>query len=465
MAKFVWKSTNHKGLRYREHPTRKISERAVKKDRFYQYRLMVDGVRVQESFGWENEFVTADPENRKGRSFEVDCVQKIEALREARRTGQGAGTLAEKKQEEVARKAAEETERKRTERERLSFGDAWDNDELLQKILVKNPDAHNTVASYLTQAKHDRGEHALIREASIYNDHIKPVIGKRPLCDIAAIHLERIKSNMAKVKRKDGSIGMAPRTIQYTLAIVRQVFNFAKRLDLFHGDNPVGKVKIPRFDNKRTRFLTRAEAAQLLDSLVKVSRETHDHALAALHTGMRAGELWLLQWCDVDLSKGIITICRGATNSNGPKNMKSRPAFMTDRVKAMLQARRPPSPDPASLVFPGRGGVIIHQASDTFNREVAKLGLNKGIEDRRQKVTFHTLRHTFASWLVENGTDLYIVKELLGHSDFKMTARYAHLGENTLQAAVKNLDRTLGNGSTAKINEAADKLLKLGTTG
>ena len=54
-------------------------------------------------------------------------------------------------------------------------------------------------------------------------------------------------------------------------------------------------------------------------------------------------------------------------------------------------------------------------------------------------VTFHTLRHTYASWLVEAGVDLYTVKELMGHSTLSMTERYAHVGNGMLQNAVKKL--------------------------
>jgi len=57
----------------------------------------------------------------------------------------------------------------------------------------------------------------------------------------------------------------------------------------------------------------------------------------------------------------------------------------------------------------------------------------------RQRVIFHTLRHTFASWLVMEGVDLYTVKELLGHKDLTMTQRYAHLVTDTLRGAVKNV--------------------------
>jgi site-specific recombinase XerD len=64
---------------------------------------------------------------------------------------------------------------------------------------------------------------------------------------------------------------------------------------------------------------------------------------------------------------------------------------------------------------------------------------NQGITDKKKWVNFHTLRHTFASWLVENGTDIYLVKDLLGHHDLKMTERYAHIGENQLKQAVMKL--------------------------
>jgi len=67
--------------------------------------------------------------------------------------------------------------------------------------------------------------------------------------------------------------------------------------------------------------------------------------------------------------------------------------------------------------------------------------LNKEVTDDRMRVVFHTMRHTYASWLVESGVDLYTVKELMGHSTLAMTERYAHVGEGTLQKAVKRLAR------------------------
>jgi site-specific recombinase XerD len=114
---------------------------------------------------------------------------------------------------------------------------------------------------------------------------------------------------------------------------------------------------------------------------------------------------------------------------------------MTHAVKERLKTKK--TGEKEDLVFPGKGGVEISSISDTFERVIKDLGFNTGVTDRRQKVVFHTLRHTYASWLVESGVDLYTVKNLLGHSTLSMTERYSHLGNNTLQNAVKVFEGSL----------------------
>jgi site-specific recombinase XerD len=71
---------------------------------------------------------------------------------------------------------------------------------------------------------------------------------------------------------------------------------------------------------------------------------------------------------------------------------------------------------------------------------VASLGLNKGITDRRDKFVFHSLRHSFASWLVQAGQPLYTVARLLGHSTTAMTERYSHLCPDNFRNAVNCLE-------------------------
>lgn len=71
-----------------------------------------------------------------------------------------------------------------------------------------------------------------------------------------------------------------------------------------------------------------------------------------------------------------------------------------------------------------------------FFDSVKKSGLNDGVVDSRQRVVFHTLRHTFASWLIQEGISIPVISQLLGHSSIKLTMRYAHLSPNYNKSAV-----------------------------
>jgi len=121
----------------------------------------------------------------------------------------------------------------------------------------------------------------------------------------------------------------------------------------------------------------------------------------------------------------------------------ARPTYMTEEVKAMLLDRRPPSP--SECVFKARDGGPIKTVSRTFDRIAGKIGLNNGIEDPRYKVVFHTLRHTFASWLALNGETIQTIAELLGHRTLAMTQRYSHLTGDHKKRAVLALEKLFNN--------------------
>jgi integrase len=395
MAK--WIKSKHPGIRYREHDTRRHGV-GRKPDRYYTIFYKLDGKMKEEAVGWASQGMT-----------EKKATAILAELHENQRRGTGPRTLKEKRGLAAAERQEQEKQSKKDAIETLTFSDIFNN-------------------KYLPHIKANRrNPRSWKSEESLFNIWISPVIGAKPLGEIAPFDLEKIKKAMTKA-------GRAGRSIVYALAVVRQVFNYALTYDLYAGKNPAGpagKVKRPTTDNKRLRYLSREEAPALLAEIATMSSDVHDMALLSVHTGMRAGEIFSLTWADVDLAAGVLQL-------KDTKSNKNRPAFMTEAVKAMLKARTKSAP--ADLVFPGRNGKKIVQASDTFNRAVDKLELNKGITDRRQRVTFHTLRHTFASWLVESGTDIYTVQELLGHSDLKLTARYAHIGENSLRAAVQRLE-------------------------
>jgi len=359
-----------------------------------------NGKTISEAFGWEGDYVKNEDE----------AYQIFLELKQNRKNRTPPFTLKERTglKELALEEAAQRREKEKIKA--LSFGDVF--------------------AKYLVFSQHNkRSEKSWKREEQLTRLHILPVFKNTSMEKIAQIHIERLKMNMADA-------GLTPRTIRYALAVIRQVFNYAAKVGLFTGQNPAagGKITRPQEDNRKNRYLTREEAALLLAELQKRSQEVHDMAMLSLFTGMRFGEVANLRWADVDLFQGIIML-------RNTKSGKNRAAFMTTDIKKMLARRGPGGPD--RLVFPTRGcdnkpHTLI---GNTYYQVVREL-FNQGITDKKQHVDFHTLRHTFASWLVERDTNLYIVKELLGHSDLKLTERYSHIGENQLKQSVMKLQNS-----------------------
>jgi len=189
---------------------------------------------------------------------------------------------------------------------------------------------------------------------------------------------------------------------------------------------------MPVPSNTRERFLSHQEAALLLEELKKRSVTVHDYAALSLYTGMRAGELFALKGHDVDLKHGLVII-------TDPKNKARRSAFMTTEAKKILKGRMPKEPEDYIFKDQRHGGRIT-EVSETF-RLVADALFNAGVDDRRQRVTFHTLRHSHASWLALQGESLLVIKEALGHRDLKMTQRYAHLADEARRRAAERLEK------------------------
>jgi len=276
-------------------------------------------------------------------------------------------------------------------------------------------------------------------DRSYYKKHIKPVFENRLISKVSPFDLEKLK-----IKLK--SQGYAPATIKHILVIIRQLINKAIAWGMWKGENPIKKVKLPSLNNRRERFLSKDEAKNLLEAINKYSQQTHDIALVSLHTGMRAGEIFDLKWGHLDLENGLIHIA-------DPKSGRARKAFMTETLTKLFQALD--SGKPEEYVFPSRINTRIDRVSNSFMLAVNELKLNEGITDRRQKVIFHTLRHTFASWLAIQGTPILTIKELLGHQTLAMTERYSHLSPDQKKQAIAVIERIMN--SEAKKKDASQE--------
>jgi site-specific recombinase XerD len=384
MAK--WHSTRYPGIRFREHSARK---HGIQKDKYFVIRYQRDNKRTEEGLGWASQGWTLQKANAR-----------LSEIKENQRIGQGPQSLSEQRALKKARREKEQADKKRLDKENVSFSFYFENTYCPAQI--------------------NKNAVSIKSELNYYKKWIKPVFKKLPFKDIGPFDCERIKKNMIKA-------GRAPRTLQYCFATVRQTWNMARRDGLVSSESPTKGVKIPKINNKRLRFLTHDESDILLKELAKRSVQLHDEALLSLHCGLRAGEIFSLEWSDVDLEHGLLAL-RDAKAGD-------RTAYMTEAVKNMLAGRKPSAKN--RLIFFDRDGTKIKRISNSFARAVDAVNLNDHITDKRQRLVFHTLRHTFASWHVQAGTDLYSLQTLLGHQSFSMVQRYAHLSEGALQKAVK----------------------------
>jgi integrase len=149
--------------------------------------------------------------------------------------------------------------------------------------------------------------------------------------------------------------------------------------------------------------------------------------LLSLHTGLRRGEVFGLTRAYVDLVAGRVTVhgskAKSGTTRHVPLNTEAR-----STLEGWLAQT---AGDKDGLVFKGKGGQRFNNVRKSWEATLKAANI--------QKFRWHDLRHTFASKLVMAGVDLNTVRELLGHSDYKMTLRYAHLAPEHKAAAVERL--------------------------
>lgn len=395
MSKPKRERTDYPGVYGTPHPTRKHGIRA---DLYIEITYRLDGKKKWEGLGWTSQNMTP----LKASTILCD-------LKEAHRTGKGLRTVAEQREVAAAEAKEREVAKQQAERDATTFQEFWTD-------------------CYLP-LQGEKSARSRATEASLWKLWVAPQLAEIPLLKLVPFHLERVKQEMVKA-------GKSPKTIKYAMGVVSQVWSLALRDGYVSAPFPGLQVKLPQKDNQRQRFLTPAEAVLLLKELAERSPMSHDMAVISLFSGMRFGEIASLEWQDIDFPDGRILI-------RDPKNSQNRYAYLTDEITEVLRNRH--SGQRNGLVFTSRTGGKVDRISKAYSRTVDEL-FNEDVADSRQRVCFHTLRHTYASWLVQKGVDLYSVKELMGHADFKMTTRYSHLAPEGLRRKAKVLEGSLEEG-------------------
>jgi len=262
--------------------------------------------------------------------------------------------------------------------------------------------------------------------------------------------IEKTRSHRLKKGLKAG-------TVNRSVGALKTVLNRAQEWG-FLDVNPIQSLKPLKEDTNITpRYLTKDEYWRLLQALnerdrsIRASRQRGnawrqergyalkpsfgnkayaDHlkpmVVLALHTGARKGELYDLMWHAVDLERRVMTVV-----GYYAKNGKTRHIPLNREAHEVLSAWKAQSEDVSGRVFPSTEGRRMNHTRRSWKSVLEAAE----ISDFR----WHDMRHTFASWLVMAGVELNTVRELLGHADYTMTLRYAHLAPELKAEAVAKL--------------------------
>jgi len=215
--------------------------------------------------------------------------------------------------------------------------------------------------------------------------------------------------------------GRTGSTVNRYRSFLSSVFSFAVRTGLLAA-NPCKTVPRYRENDARIRYLLADEEKSLRKVLREFFPEREAELDLALNTGMRRGEQYGLAWSAVNLERAVLTVVDGKTGRRHiPINSAARRALeelgRANRGEMVVADRRPDG--------------TMRDWRRWFEWSVRQAGI--------RDLTWHDLRHTFASRLVMKGVDLRTVQTVLGHKSIAMTEKYAHLAPDHVHAEIEKI--------------------------
>ena len=188
--------------------------------------------------------------------------------------------------------------------------------------------------------------------------------------------------------------------------------------------NPYKEIKGVAIPTKLPLFIKKDEFETMLKNCK--NNDFKELITFAVYTGLRMEELRTLEWNQIDFNDGLVKIDNQVhlSKSNKPRQV---PLHIKARSAIINRDKN------NKLIFTSEGEQINVGTTEFRIKNLYKVcNLNP-------KLNFHSLRHTFASWLVQSGVDIYVVKELLGHSSVKTTEIYAHLSPHNHRNSIDSI--------------------------
>jgi len=278
------------------------------------------------------------------------------------------------------------------------------------------------VAQEYLDFKRGKGKRSIRQDEQILGKLKARLGADTPLTEITAQCIAQYDRQRVTETSRLGR-AVTPSTVNRELAILRHLLRLAEEWGYLV---KVPKIRLAKEPEGRLRFLSEDEIQRLLmacEARTSKSPFLLPIVTLALHTGMRKGEILGLAWERVDFSRGVLRL-------EQTKSGRRREIPMNRAVYDALAAL--PGPKKEGLVFRKRDGAAWGNIRTAFEGACREAK----IDDFR----FHDLRHTCASHLIMRGRSLKEVQEILGHREFSMTLRYAHLSPDRLRDAVATLE-------------------------
>ena len=259
-------------------------------------------------------------------------------------------------------------------------------------------------------------------KACILRNHLIPAFGAMLLDEIKTHPIEVLKADLL-------AKGKSRKRVNNVLACLGKMLRYAHEVELI---DSVPRIKLLKLPPQRFDFLTFEELSRLIEA-IKDDTERRALFLVGGEAGLRQGEIIALEWGDVDLVAGTITVRRSSWRGiiGSPKSGRERKIPLTAKLRAALKAHRHLRGD----------HVFCHDDGSPFTQSAIEAALRYASKRAGlRRIGSHVLRHTFCSHLAMRGAPPKAIQELAGHSTLAMTLRYMHLAPSALREAIALLN-------------------------
>ena len=314
------------------------------------------------------------------------------------------------------------------------------------------------VPIYLKTAKKQLSPLVYERYTKMLDICIIPMLGHYKLKDIKPIHIQNFVNELQErdtlFNGKKGKLSAASVNRYFTM--VQSVMRSAYKLGLI-GVNPASRdrITLPREEEAITEIFSEQELAQLLGALECEPLQFQLLIHLALNTGCRRGELVGLKWSDINYKTGILTVQRSNYKLSGDKEIKSkstktgksRKIMLPPYCLTMLRQHRAGQLQTQMLLgdkWQGDEWVFIQADGKPMYPSTPTLMFDRFLQRHNlEHKKFHALRHTSATLLLSNGTNIKNVATRLGHAQLKTTNRYVHAVEQAEREAANTFETLL----------------------